>query len=190
MLAPVRTVAPASEPVELEEAKLHCRVDHDEDDTLIASLISAATAHLDGWTGILGRCLITQTWRQDFGCFAGKLRLRLHPVAAITGVTYYDADNAQQTLATSVYELLTDEAGDYVALKADQDWPGTYSRAAAVSVTFVAGEATVPAAIKAAALLLIGHWYANREAVNVGNVTSELPMAVDALLRPYRRVGV
>jgi len=36
--------------------------------------------------------------------------------------------------------------------------------------------------IRAAMLLLIAHWYENREAVVVGTITSELPMAVDALL--------
>lgn len=41
--------------------------------------------------------------------------------------------------------------------------------------------------IWAAMLLLIGHWYANREAVNVGNITSELPLGVEALLLRHRR---
>lgn len=189
-LAPVRTAAPATEPVSLEEARSHLRVDFDDDDALITALIEAATAHLDGWTGILGRAIITQTWRQDFPNFGCELRLPLHPVASITSVTYYDGDNVQRTLANSYYELLKDGGGAYVALKPDQSWPGTKSRAAAVSVTFVAGEATAPGAIKAAILLMIGHLYENREAVNIGNIVNALPLAVDALLAPYRRVGV
>tara|TARA_R110000850_G_scaffold264606_1_gene393786 strand:+ start:27334 stop:27681 length:348 start_codon:yes stop_codon:yes gene_type:complete len=40
--------------------------------------------------------------------------------------------------------------------------------------------------ITTAMLLLIGHWYANRESVVVGTITSELPMAVDSLILPYR----
>lgn len=188
-LAPVRTSAPASNPVTLDEAKIHCRVDHTDEDDLITALIEAATSHLDGWTGILGRAIITQSWRQDFPRFGCNLRLPLQPVASITSVTYYDGDNTQQTLATSVYELLKDGGGAYVALKPDQSWPGTKSRAAAVSVTFVAGEATAPGAIKAAILLMVGHLYTNREAVSEGSFEA-LPLAVDALLAPYRRVGV
>lgn len=189
MLAPVRTSAASETPVSLAEAKAHLRVDHTDDNTLITALINAATDHLDGWSGVLGRALVTQTWRQDFGSFTGKLRLPLKPVASVSGVTYYDTDNAQQTLATSVYELLTDDAGPYLALKVDQTWPGTESRAAAVSVTFVAGVAAadVPAAIKAAMLLMIGHLYENREAVAEGSF-AVMPMAVDALIAPYRRV--
>ncbi|ORM66145.1 head-tail connector protein [Pantoea rwandensis] len=44
--------------------------------------------------------------------------------------------------------------------------------------------------VRTAMLLLIGHWYANREAVNIGNITSEIPLAVDALLQPHRIYGV
>lgn len=189
MLAPVRTAAPASTPVSLVEAKAHLRVDHSDDDTLITGLIAAATDHLDGWTGILGRAIITQTWRQDFYRFTPQMRLPLHPVASVTGVTYYDGDNVQQTLSTDIYELLTDGAGAYITRKADQAWPGTKNREAAISVTFVAGEAAASAAIKAAILLAVGHLYENREAVSEGSF-GELPMAVSALIAPYRRVGV
>jgi uncharacterized phage protein (predicted DNA packaging) len=44
--------------------------------------------------------------------------------------------------------------------------------------------------IRAAMLLLIGHWYANREAVNIGNITSAVPFAVESLLQPYRIYGL
>ena len=44
--------------------------------------------------------------------------------------------------------------------------------------------------VKAAMLLLIGHWYANREAVNIGNITTEIPFAIEALLQPYRIYGL
>ena len=39
-----------------------------------------------------------------------------------------------------------------------------------------------PASFKAALLLLIGHSYANREAVVVGTITAEVPIAVESLL--------
>ncbi|HBR2090986.1 TPA: phage gp6-like head-tail connector protein [Klebsiella quasipneumoniae subsp. quasipneumoniae] len=44
--------------------------------------------------------------------------------------------------------------------------------------------------VKAAMLLLIGHWYANRETVSVGQTVAEVPFAVEALLQPYRIYGV
>jgi hypothetical protein len=41
--------------------------------------------------------------------------------------------------------------------------------------------------VKVAMLLLIGHWYANREAVVIGTPKSEMPMAVTYLLMPLKK---
>ena len=46
----------------------------------------------------------------------------------------------------------------------------------------------LPAPVRQAALLLIGHWYENREAVTVGFRGKDLPMGVDRLLAPYREL--
>jgi len=49
----------------------------------------------------------------------------------------------------------------------------------------------LPKAYRAAMLLMIGHLWENREAVNVGNIVTELPLGVTALLRPTRvRLGM
>lgn len=190
-LAPVRTVAPAKKLLSIAEAKDHCRVDEGDDDTLIGNLISAATAHLDGYSGVLGRALITQTWRQDFDDFTDCMRLPLAPLGSTVSVTYLDTADSQQTLATSVYEIVTDHFGPFVGLKSGQAWPSTSDLRAAVSITFECGygadAADVPQALRQAALLLISHWYENREAVTEGNM-SMVPMAVDSLIAPYRRV--
>lgn len=190
MLAPVRTADPTSLPVDIAAAKAQCQVEHDDDNALLEGLIQAATSHLDGYTGILGRALVTQTWRQDFPAFCSTLRLPLRPIASVSLVTYYDGENVQRTLASSVYTLRLDAAGYCLGLKPAQSWPGAYRRDDAISVTFVAGTtpAAVPAAIRQALLMLVGHWYANREPVVIGGAGTELPMAVQALLAPFRSV--
>lgn len=190
MLAPVRITAPVLTPITLAEAKAHLRVVGATDDDIITSLIAAATEYLDGWSGVLGRALVTQTWRQDYSGFCDKLRLPLAPVVSISSVKYFDGSNIEQTLADTAYQLLVDGLGPYVALKSDQSWPAYYGRANAVSITFVAGSAPegVPSQIKAAIKLLVGNLYENREATVIGTITSELPFAVNALIAPYRRV--
>lgn len=192
MLAPVRTVDASATIVTLSEAKLHCRVDGSDEDTLISNLITAAVSYLDGYSGILGRALITQTWRVDFEAFEDVMRLPLGNLLSVLSVTYYDVNNTQQTLVNTVYSSLSDTGGPFIGLKTNQSWPTTYLRPDAVRVTWTAGygaaAANVPMPIRQAILLLVGHWYANREPVNVGNITSLLPMTVDALLSPFRRV--
>jgi uncharacterized phiE125 gp8 family phage protein len=191
MLAPVRTVAPAAPILTIEEVKAHLRVDHADEDLLIAGLIDAATAHIDGYNGILGRALVTQTWTVDFPTFRNRLDIPLGPIQSAT-IQYYDSTDTQRTLATSVYAVLSDGLGPYITLKYNQQWPQTWTRDDAVKVTFVAGygaAAAVPVAIRAAMLLLIAHWYDNRATVSVGETPSEMPLAAAALLAPFRRVG-
>lgn len=139
MLAPVLITPPAEQPVSLAEAKAHLRVTSNDDDALIGSLIKAATAKLDGYSGLLGRALVTQTWAIDLDRFGDRLRLPLRPIQSIETVKYYDAAGAQQTLAGASYALLADAIGSYVALVPDASWPSTYGRSDAVRVTFVAG---------------------------------------------------
>lgn len=190
MLAPSLVTSPSATPVSLAEAKLHLRVVGSGEDPLITALIQAATQHLDGWTGVLGRALVTQTWRQDFEGFCTKLRLPLGPVASITSISYFDDGNLTQTLPDTAYTLLTDALGPYVTLKPDQSWPSSYGRADAVAVTYEAGvaAANVPAPLKAAILLMVGNLFENREATVVGTISGDLPNGVDILISPYRKV--
>lgn len=197
MYTPVRTAAPGSTPVSVEEAKAHCRVDDTASDDLITALIEAAVSHLDGWTGILGRCLMQQTWRQDFDCFAPCLRLPLYPVSSVTVIQYDDAEGVTQTIDSANYALLDDDRGAYVRFKDSYDFATLYDGGASppVRVTYVAGyadAASVPAAIKAAIKLMVGAWFENREESIIGVPVAGLTesVAVKALLGPFRRTRV
>lgn len=197
MFPPVRTAAPTVPLLSLDEVKRHCRVETADDDALLADMIEAATARLDGYAGILGRALVNQSWRLDLAGFCDPIRLPLAPIVSVTHVKYYDAvTDTLTTLATSVYELLADDLGGYVALKPGQTWPAVSSlRTVTVQVTYVAGygaaASAVPAPIRAAAKLMVGDLYAARETFQVGSSPATLPtsVTVDRLLAPYRRVG-
>jgi uncharacterized phiE125 gp8 family phage protein len=198
MYRPVRVAAPSTTPLTRAQVKAHLRVDFTDDDDLIDALIQAAVSHLDGWTGILGRCLMEQTWRQDYDAFMPCMRLPLYPVISVVSVKYDDVDGVEQTIAPSNYDLLVDGLGAFVRFDINFSFPTIdVDRPAAVRITYHAGEpgtddspaeAAVPAAITQGMLLAIGHWYANRENVVVGTITSPLPMACDALWAPYRRM--
>lgn len=196
MLKPVRTTAPTDTPISLDDVRRHLRVDHTDEDVTLDTYIDAATQYLDGYAGILGnRALVSQTWQQSYPVFTDPLVLPLAPVQpnATISITYYDADNAPQTLDGAVYRLLANAScGPQILLEPEQSWPPTYARADAVTVTFVAGygaAGAVPAPIKQAMLLLVGGWYANRE-VSASGAWGELPFAVSALLTPFRRLRV
>jgi len=184
----VRVTQPAEEPVTLEEAKIHLRVDATDEDALISSLIVSAREHVEGFQG---RSLVTQTWRLSLDRFPrGRvIRLPRPPLQSVTSITYIDPDGNQQMLAPGAYDVDADSEPGRVVLKDSAGWPDTADMPSAVLITYEAGYGSaraVPQAVKQAMLLLIGHWHANRETAVVGSTTHELSFAVKALLWPDR----
>lgn len=191
-LAP-RLVTPPAEPLlPLEVARAQCNVTGSHDDDLLQAYVTAATTFLDGYSGILGRALVKQTWKQSYSGFSAMLRLSLAPVLKIESLTYLDATGEPQTVDPAHYDLYEDGLGALVYF--DQGWhaPQTANKPNAVTITYEAGYGDpedVPEPIRQAARLLVGHWYESREAVAEGN-QNPVPYAVDALIAPYRRVGL
>lgn len=189
-----RITPPAELVVSLAEAKAHLRVEHADEDAYIQSLVHAAISHLDGWSGTLGRCLVEQTWEVTLDAFpVGAIHLPLGDVIAVVSVTYDDTAGDEQTVPPADYLLDNRSLDGWVVPVSGVSWPDTLDAVNAVRVRYTAGygaaAAAVPAAIKHAILMLVAHWYANREAVTAGGA-SALPMAVDALTHPFRVLRV
>ena len=198
MFPPTRTTAPAELAVSVSDAKGHLRVVHSSEDAVITAFVAAAIDHLDGYSGILGRCLVTQTWKQTYPGWPsdGRLRLPFPDVDADSVVvTYLDTLADEQVVTDTLYEVLHDARGAYVEFRSAFDAPSLEDdRAAPVWVTFDAGygaAAAVPAAIRAAILLITADFYENRENTVISDArVQDLPIAADRLLTPYRRVGL
>lgn len=179
--------APALEPVSLAQAKLHLKVDHSEDDTLIGGLIVAARRMAEHQTQ---RALVTQTWELVLDAFpAAEIQLAKPKVLSIVWVKYLDAAGALQTLDSAAYALDAATLPGYVVPVST--WPSTYDGANAVRVRFTAGygpaAADVPADVVAWMQLQIGALYRNREAFAAGYSVAELPNRfVGALLDAER----
>jgi uncharacterized phiE125 gp8 family phage protein len=179
--------APASEPVTLAEAKAHLRLESTEDDTYVSVLILAARQHVEEvcWRGV-----VTQTREAVLEAFPYEDAVELPGgnLGAITSATYVDADGVTQTLDGDVYEADTVSVPGRLVLSYDQTWPSTRSQWDAVRVQYTVGWAVadVPAPIKQALLLLVAHFYEQRNPEITGTIVSKVAFAVDALLAPYR----
>lgn len=181
--------------VSLDDARRHLAELPEEDEPFVEGLILAATTWIDGPTGWLGRALGIQTLElavQDFySSECGGIPLPFPPVLDVISIKYRGADGTYQTLPASDYER--DSGGVYPV---SGSWPFVSGRGDNVLVRFKVGCASrndagefvsdVPETIRLAVLLLVAHWYRNREAVVIGAVGTNLPFAVDALLQPYR----
>lgn len=179
------SVEPAGEPVSLTLAKKHLEVSGSDHDAQIAHLIEAARRQ---WEHDTSRYSINQTWVLKLDMFY-ELRFNEQPVSSISSITYYDTANSSQTLSTDIYEL--DAAAGALRLKADQEWPGTYERWDAVTITYVVGgnadNSTVSSLDVQAMLLLVGYYFENRDMygmtdINMGDATGKIS-AYEALVR-------
>lgn len=184
-MATIVTIPPVEEPLTLEEAKAQCRVDTQDDDTLLTSLIIAAREWCER---IDWRAYVTQTlqlWLDEWPS-NGVLRVPKPPLQSVTSVVYYNAGDVAATWAASNYIVDTIEQPGRIVLRSGAAWPSTTLRAAnGICVTYVAGyglAVDVPQRIKQALLLLVGHWYENREDSTTGAVNRTIDNGVRALL--------
>lgn len=178
---------PAIEPVSLPEAKLHLRVDIDDDDTAIVGQIMAARRWAEKATW---RAFNTQTWELTLDAFPGVTWIQLPwpPLQSVTSVKYTVDAGTEYTYASSNYIVDVDNEPGKIVLKSTSTWPSdTLYPVNGVRIRFVAGYGDdaedVPEHYRQAILLLLGHWYENREQVVVsGAVPKEVPLGVEALL--------
>lgn len=190
MQSTVVAVGPTWEPVSLAEARAHCRVDINDDDLLLSGLITAAREHIEiiGWVTLPQQTL--DLWLED-GFEDDEIKLPRPPAISVTHVKYYDTADVEYTLSTAVYYANVIGKPAEVHLKYGQNWPSTTLRDYnAVNVRYVAGYATpeaIPQRYKQAILLLVGHWYENRESAISGTISREIDFSVTALVRADRQ---
>jgi uncharacterized phiE125 gp8 family phage protein len=192
-----------SEPVTLAEAKLHLRVDVTDDDALITAMISAAREMIERYTS---RTLIYTAYRMTMDMWTWDIELPRSPAIEaaanlVTGINYitpriryWDNDYVQQTItyADDDFELLLDNNPPLLVLPPSTIWPITAPlQRGAIEIDWIAGYGSsstgIPQLLRLAIMMLVAHWYEHREAV--GSFGSEVPLAVDSVLRLYSDGG-
>jgi uncharacterized phiE125 gp8 family phage protein len=180
--------------IDLAAAKEHLRVDTDAEDSSIAIYLASAKAAVESATGkLLSQRIVAQSLA-GFPCDPQRAAIRLWygPVSGdVVAITYDDSDGIEQALAD--FRLVEGSTAKllpaYGAL-----WPSAQYADGSVRITYTAGYADedVPGDLDQAVLMLVGHYYLNREAVNSGTSAGavELPLGVEALVAPYRPVGI
>lgn len=174
--------------VSLDDAKLHLRVDHADEDDLIVLLIRAA---MEDAEAVMGRALLPQTWRQRLDAWpAGPVELGPASVIAVTAVTSIDPDGTPVDLdVLDEVQLQADDLTARLWPAYGSSWPATRAQPDAVSITYTCGTWGTPAAVPALVLawikLRIGALYLHREAWTSGKAI-ERNEHVDGLLDRYR----
>ena len=195
---------PAAEPVSLAEAKLHLRVDFDEDDALIQALISAARQAAEMLTQ---RQLVTARWRMVLDSFPGcglmgvpagqtftlpghAILIPKSPLQSVVEIRYLDMAGVSQVMPSAHYTV--DKACEPARITPafGQIWPVALPQIGAVGVIFDAGYGTasaVPEGLKSWIKLRVGSLYGHREEVaTLTRGRIDALTFVDSLLDGYR----
>lgn len=167
-------------PVSLATVKSFLKVEDTTDDTLITSLIHAATEYLEQATD---RDIYTRTWKEVFPQFPQRIEPLKTPVSQITEISYYDGANTEQTTTAFYFVNSTNLRG---LIYPQTTWPSTYSRPDAVTVEYETEYAVLPELLKQAILLLVAHWYEHREAEVVGTITKAMDIGLDRIIQLLR----
>ena len=108
---------------------------------------------------------------------------------SVSSIQYYDLDGALQTWDNELYQVDITANPARVMPAYDETWPDYLDDYNSIVVTYVAGCGNaneVPAILKQALKMLVGHWYNQRE--TVGEVQGyETPYAVDNIVKMFSR---
>lgn len=196
-LQPIRLVKAANALVSLADLKKHLEVEHDEDDAFIEGLSAAAYEHVTGVDTPWQRVWMTERWRDFWPDFSRRSLLRLAPAKAVARITWLAPDEDTEWLIDpAAYYLMQEPGGARVCFKSRYRLPTELAdRPDAVRIDYDAGYGVdpgdPPAGVGHAIRLMVGHWYRNREDVVITSGQAQtLPMGVEALLAPFRRIGV
>lgn len=205
-----RTGDPGTEPVTLDEAKAHLRIETGvtADDTLITALIVAARQWCEQYTGL---AFITQTWQvvYDAGNFGiGEwwsgvregvevfslprvIELPYGPGASSVVITSYDDADSGTVFSSDNYFVDVVSNPPRIVLRQNAGWPLPAREGNGLVIQYVCGygaASAVPTAIKTAIKMLIAQMYEQRGEDITGTIVAEPSFGVYSLLQPYRSI--
>ena len=196
---------PTQEPISLATAKAHLRVDVPDDDVLISSYITSARDALEDNYEI---ALLTQTQDLFLDSFPGlaifpwqttwqlhqtaPIEIPMPPLQSVTSITYTDFSGAATVWPSTNYVV---DAATFTLPRIvpafTQTWPTpTLQPVNGVAIRCVLGfgatGTALPGKVIQAMLLMIGHFYENREQVLLEQRIRpiDIPRGVDDLMAP------
>lgn len=198
---------PAREPVLSSEALAHLRVLSTDEVPIVDTLIEAARDYCENYSG---RRMVKQLVEQTLDRFPRARALDLYAAPLLstdlisTGETrievryWPDGASTHEVFGSSHYIVSDPREGGYprLTLKRNKQWPTRELRTAdAVEVRYWVGYGTgvaaapIPAWARQSILLMVGHWFENREEVVTGSIATRIPFAAKAVLDKHRIPG-
>jgi uncharacterized phiE125 gp8 family phage protein len=188
----VQSTAPAELALTMQEVKNRIKVEmtDQDDDEFIMLLIGATQGHAEDVTR---RQFVEATFTYTIDAFPSgdEIELPKPPLVSVTSVKYIDTSGVQQTFSSGNYDTITDQEPGFIRLGYNKEWPSTRDQPDAVEVIFKAGygtQSSVPAELKCAMGMHLGHHYDHRKSVEIGQGITmvEVPQGYEDLIYPFR----
>ena len=183
-----RATPPSGDVVTLAALKGHLRIDAlvTVDDALLQSFIDAAVDRLDGYSGILGRCLLTQVWEMRLPGWPGRSIALPFPDVTAVALSCTDADGQTVSIDAANYGIVTEAGESDLRFVSGVDLPRlSVAHVEPVSVMITCGygaASDVPGPIKVAVLRMAEHLFVDG--------TGDWPADVAKYLAPYKVTGI
>lgn len=193
----IRLSQPSGLFVSVDDVKAQAVVQTADDDTLLEAYIRAATRFAEDRTGRI--LLPTELeWRTDN--WREPICIPVSPIRDVTEVVYLDEDQAEQTLAPADWyqidyaesiEIRFTDAFSSPRLSDRLNQPVRVRFVAGYDEPDVSGSGDDPALAqdpmdRLIVMILVAHWYQNREPVSIGDSVADIPFSADALIAMRR----
>ncbi len=160
-------------PVTLATLKAALRIGYTDDDAELTRLLAAAESYVERRTGV---ALSSGTQTMYLASFADTM-VPVHPFTSLTSVAYtYGGSSVTMAAADYYVDRSCGPLPVLRFLKAPATDEGT-----PITVTYVAGYASIPNELVSAIIGITGAWYNNPEASQPISL-SVVPMGTDAIL--------
>ena len=192
------TARAQSEPLTLDQATEHCRIDSTDDLSFLNALIPVAREYVDGVTGRVSLQtefrLTAPTWESICHQMRGEIS-RFHldrsPLVSVESIKYYDeTTETLTTMSAADYLVVTDS--DRGIVQINIDLPMLMDRPDAIQINFTAGydsSCETPPILAHAQKMLVAHLFENRIAVDASNVSNEVPYGLKAMIENQKTGG-
>lgn len=187
---------PSYEPITLDQAMAHVRVDSEDDMDYLTSLIPVAREYAEGITGRVcvrsGWLVVGDSWSALFaGCnLPNTIPIYRTPLVAVQSISYYPAGSETLTELTAGTDFRVVTATEPGLIQMIGTLPTVECRPDAIQIAFTAGHETAadsPAILRHAVNMLVAHFYEQRVPVAFAS-TSQIPFGLSTLLE-NQKVG-
>lgn len=180
---------PLVPPISLSEVKNHLRLDTSEEDLVVQGLIDSATVFCEDFQR---RCFINRTmslWLQELP-MCEQIEIPRPPLVSVEALIIHYTDGTTQTIDSSLYEVHTENEPGTIIMSSNASITipsdKTILQVNPYEIQFTCGYGTsskdIPANVKQAMLLLIGHWFNNKEDTIPGVMITQIPTGAKSLL--------